>query len=61
LLQRSPSLVNELDADVQHAWRLARRQAGAEMHWSKDEWKRRLPDQCSWSIKELRDSDFLPE
>jgi hypothetical protein len=48
LLQRSPSLATKSSAALDHAYRLARRRAGAEMGWSKREWEDRIPVNCDW-------------
>jgi hypothetical protein len=59
LLKRSPSLAGKLDEAVEIAYRRARRQAGAEMQWTKRQWERRLPKKCEWEIEDLRDPGFL--
>ena len=58
LLMRSPSLVGKLDDALRLAYGRARRQAGAEMQWTKRQWERRLPKTCEWPIEDIRHPDF---
>jgi Domain of unknown function DUF29 len=61
LLKRSPSLAGKLEEAVEVAYRRARRQAGAEMQWTKRQWERRLPKKCEWEMKDIRNPDFFLE
>jgi hypothetical protein len=59
-LRRSPSLASKLNTAFESAYPLARRRAGAQMGWRRDQWNR-LPATCEWSLERVRDRDFWPD
>jgi Domain of unknown function DUF29 len=59
-LRRSPSLTSELDETFRDAYQIARREAGAQMGCSRDEWEHKLPENCPWTLEQVR-GDFWPE
>jgi hypothetical protein len=61
LLRRSPSLKSKIDEAFSAAYVHARREAGGQMGLSKQEWRRRLPDSCEWSLRTARNENFWPE
>lgn len=60
LLRRSPSLISKRDELLNTAYRLARREAGADMGYRKSEWEKRLPSNCEWAVAEILSLDFWP-
>jgi hypothetical protein len=59
-MRRSPSLKSELDETFRDAYLDARVRAGSEMGWCREQWERDLPDECLWTLKQVR-GDFWPE
>ncbi|HJU10632.1 MAG TPA: DUF29 family protein, partial [Candidatus Binataceae bacterium] len=60
ILDRSPSLKSYLEEAPRMAYPRARRTAGAQMGWTEDQWERRLPHKCPWTIEQIR-TDFWPD
>jgi predicted nucleic acid-binding Zn-ribbon protein len=60
LMERSPSLKNEIDRAFRNAYRRARREAGGEMNMDQREWEAKLPAECEWTLERVRDPDFWP-
>jgi hypothetical protein len=59
-LERSPSLNAKLPQLCESAYRRARRTAGAEMRLRKEQWEKRLPESCPWTVRQIRDASFWP-
>jgi uncharacterized protein DUF29 len=59
-LERSPSLNVKLPQLCESAYRRAKRTAGAEMRLRKEQWEKRLPESCPWTVWQIRDASFWP-
>jgi hypothetical protein len=60
LLKSSPSLRRELPALITDAYAYAQRVAGREMRLDRDEWLRRFPVECPWSVEQILNVEFYP-
>ncbi len=61
MIDDSAVLRNDLPVFIRVAYKQAKTLAADEMALDKREAQKLFPDECPWSIEQLRDEDFLPE